>query len=425
MITIDQITELLGCPLAPEIARHWEESIHTLPPDGPQWLDEDGLAADARYAGFEEKTIVEIVSAAKRINEHPALRTLAWHLHRMAFHAEDTTPALFKSLPKFEPAAGCLWGQFYLLVGLTSTELARKKAALAGVDEQIVRETMKDVSLQSERFRLVHNYYGLFPEALNWLRHHALGEIYRLGRLQFMVKPFGLNYRIYRHRKAGCAVALAGDSIHFDANGFICVPDANTSHWTSTFNSFGGWIEGFPILPEGHAEQRMIRLAESDWECRVEKNSPVLEMHIPAGGGMTLIACQESMRQALTFFPEHFPERKFAAFACKSWVFNTQLQEVLPPTANLVQFQREVYLLPTMSDGKAGLNFIFGTKDVNLSTAARQTSIQRALLEILESGQALRSGGMIFFPEDIDHIGSQFYRMRWNEALANCVGVQV
>ncbi len=419
MITIDQITELLGCPLAPEIARHWEESIHTLPPDGPQWLDEDGLAADARYAGFEEKTIVEIVSAAKRINEHPALRTLAWHLHRMAFHAEDTTPALFKSLPKFEPAAGCLWGQFYLLVGLTSTELARKKAALAGVDEQIVRETMKDVSLQSERFRLVHNYYGLFPEALNWLRHHALGEIYRLGRLQFMVKPFGLNYRIYRHRQSGCTVGLAGDGVCFDADGFVCAKDFEPD-WSSTLNLGDDWIEGFPILPDGKAQKRLIRLDANEWECRIDKNSPVLDMHIPAGGGMTLSACQDSMRWALRFFPEHFPERKFAAFSCKSWILNTQLQKVLPPEANLLQFQREVYLLPTAGDGKSGLNFIFGKKDVNMHTAPRTTSIQRALLEILESGQALRSGGMVFLPEDVNKIGMQLYRSQWPATFAHC-----
>ena len=96
---------------------------------------------------------------------------------------------------------------------------------------------------------------------------------------------------------------------------------------------------------------------------------------------MTLERCGDSMRSAAAFFSRHFPERPCAAIACWSWIFNTQFEETLSPDSNLVRYQRELYLYPLRSNGKAGLLFMFGEDDVDPTAAPRDTSTQRAMLD--------------------------------------------
>lgn len=395
---------------------HWEEAMALLPSASFEWLSEPIVTANGVYAGFDECTIKELVQCAKKIESDPCLKAFAWFVHCLAFHFMDVNRPAMAKLPRLEAALGGRWGQFYLLVALSSIHKAQACATEANVPSDIVKATLYDLFLQSSRFRLAHRHLGLSPQSLCWFRHHANGAIYRLGRLQFFVRQFGLPYSVYRHRQTQQTIALAGDGMEFDADGFIVdatTQDGRLPGWTSSFSSDGEWAQGNPISPLGYAESRLIRLPLNEWACRVKHETGVLDMHIPSGGGMTLEACRDSMQQALDFFPRHFPDRPFSPFRCASWIFNTQLEEVLPADSNLVRFMRELYLLPVASTGKAGLEFIFGSDELDLETAPRETSIQRALLKILESGRGLRSGAMIFLPEDLSEFGRQTYRTQW------------
>lgn len=125
---------------------------------------------------------------------------------------------------------------------------------------------------------------------------------------------------------------------------------------------------------------------------------------------MTPESCQASMHEALEFFPRHFPGRPFVGFACSSWILNPQLESIYRPDSNMVLWQRELYLYPTRSGVRSGLHFVFGTQDVDLATAPRDTSLRRALLDHLTTGGVLRGGGMFMLLDDFSHYGSQVYR---------------
>jgi hypothetical protein len=101
-------------------------------------------------------------------------------------------------------------------------------------------------------------------------------------------------------------------------------------------------------------------------------------------------------------------------------MFNTQLEEILPPEANLVRFMREVYLFPVPSSGNDGLWFLFLQEHFDPKTAPRQTSLQRAVLEYLAKGHRWRGGGMFYLLEDLQHFGTQHYRKNWNSAKWAC-----
>jgi hypothetical protein len=158
---------------------------------------------------------------------------------------------------------------------------------------------------------------------------------------------------------------------------------------------------GNPISPLGFAERRIVALPLNEWRLVLSPGDPVLNIHMPAGSPMDFDQCGESFGQALDFFLRHFPDRPFAAFACSSWLLDSQLDGPMPPTSNIVRFQRQVYLLPSPSGGGSTLERVFGSADVDLAAAPRDTALRRAVIEIVERGGHIRSGRCVIFPEDL------------------------
>lgn len=83
------------------------------------------------------------------------------------------------------------------------------------------------------------------------------------------------------------------------------------------------------------------------------------------------------------------------------------------PTSNMVLWQRELYLFPWSSNGKAGLFSIFGEDEIDPASAPRDTSLRRAVLDHLAAGRPLRNGAMFMLREDFQHFGTQHYRRHW------------
>jgi len=55
----------------------------------------------------------------------------------------------------------------------------------------------------------------------------------------------------------------------------------------------------------------------------------------------------------------YLADRPVAALVCCSWMFNTQLERILPPSANLVRYLRDLYLFPLPPSDTGGLWFLF------------------------------------------------------------------
>ncbi|HXT34515.1 MAG TPA: hypothetical protein VN837_02965, partial [Chloroflexota bacterium] len=110
------------------------------------------------------------------------------------------------------------------------------------------------------------------------------------------------------------------------------------------------------------------------------------------------------------FFSTHFPDRPLVAFACKSWLLDPLLDGLLPPGANLVRFQRQMYLVPLPGNQEDALEWVFDGKQANLAVAPRDTSLRRAVLIHIEKGGQLRGGGCFLFPEDLPAWGTAMYR---------------
>ena len=107
---------------------------------------------------------------------------------------------------------------------------------------------------------------------------------------------------------------------------------------------------------------------------------------------MTPEAVAASLDEARAFFPRHFPDERYTAFACGSWLLDPQLSEYLPGDSNIVRFQRRFELEPYEAtagpDGDVeALRFVFRTLTTPLDQLPRRTVLERAIVDHLKAGR--------------------------------------
>jgi hypothetical protein len=391
----------------------WAESEACYPDGGPPFLHPAEITAARVFAGLPEEADAVLHAAARRIGEVPELAHLAWHCSRVVFENLDYDAAKLGKWPELEDVLGELAGVFYLLVGLDAVARTRETHARLGVPEDVTRGCFSHYR-ECMGYSAMHgrNPCGVRPRTLYWLRNHIKGDLFRLGRLEYMLKPFTGKLQAWRHRQSGKVVALALAGERFDTEGLMTRTESADS-WVSRLVDDGSVVTGSPISPLGYAQRQEVTLPHDEWQLALSARDTILETHIPDGGGMTPERCHESMRQALEFFPRHFPERSFAGFACGSWILNPELDRIYRADSNMVLWQRELYLFPIWAGRRCGVYFIFGEDSPDPATAPRQTSLQRALLDHMAVDGRLIGGGMFLLSEDFGAPGSQVYRRQW------------
>lgn len=416
-LDLEELLADLAIPDSLELFRpHWGESEACLPDGLPPILDPAEIERNCTFVRLPSEVESVLQQTARRVRERPALLHLAWHCYRLLFYHREYEASRIAQWPELGEALGELAGLFYMVVALGVVPLTRAIHQSHGVPGTITRDTVS-------RFEELMNSYrngtgkrwGVPVRVLYWLRHYTAGDLYLLGRMEYMVKPFYGPVQVYRNCQTDEVLALATDGTRFNADGLIDASPAPETDggWTARLVVEENRVIGWPVSPEGFGIRAEVVLPLRTWRQVLAPGDPVLDTHIPAGGGMTPEACADTHRQALEFFPRYFPDRPFVGFACYSWILNPELEWIYSPTSNMVLWQRELYLFPIPSGRKSGIYFIFGKDEVDPATASRDTSLKRAFLDHLAIGGRLVGGGMFLLTEDFKHFGSQYYRSQW------------
>jgi hypothetical protein len=285
-----------------------------------------------------------------------------------------------------------------------------------GAPESATRETMLEFKSLMDNYARAQGGIGIFTNQLYWPGYYIGGNIFfRVGRFEYWIRRYDNKnvVVVYKNKRSGQTVALLNTREPHTKDGFRDSPAVRSikeDYWVpSPIENDGSFVSGTPVSPDGRALRKTVRLPLSEWSCVMDKDSVMLDMHIPAGGGMSLDICVDSFRRARDFFRAQFPALNPVAVNCHSWIFSPNLPEFMPENSNLVQLMRECYLYPTESGKRDGLWFFFYQKNFDLATAPRKTSLQRTVAEHLERGGDLRSGGMFFLLDDLDNFGQQYY----------------
>jgi hypothetical protein len=406
------------------LSTDWENSIQSMPAALP-FLQPHAIQEYGNWATLPQDAIIFTIQAAQKIASDPDLTHLAWHAHRILFIDKSTDRSTTRDWPLLAPILGEYGGAFYLLIALSGIPHIRAIHQARNVPDDIAKRTYRDTYVWAQQYydigtpidgKFIHpdkpHSWGLCTRILPWLLSHLHGDLFRVGRLQFKTGPYRQQMRAYRHRQTGHMRLIAESGLEFrtdgNFNGAGGITDDNA--WTSHFTESATKVTGNPIHPNGHAIREPITLPLSDWECVVQQGDTILEIHIPEDGPMGFDDCGESLRQAATFFPKHFPDRPFKAICCTSWLLDPTYQTRLSDKSNIVRFQHECYLFPLNARaGRSGLERIFGPYTHDLSTAPRDTSMRRAVLDHISEGGVFISGGCLLWPEHLDHWGTQIY----------------
>lgn len=400
------------------IKTEWASALKTFPGQIPPFLRESEFTGSAEFCGLDAEALDALKKTASIITSNNLLLNYAWFLYWKMYIAPSTerlAPEQAKSLPCIEKYLGEYDGAFYLLIALGIVPFIKQYHASLGVDEAYTRETMLEIKSLMDNYKRGRNRIGIFHNQLYWIQLYIHGNIFfRIGRFEYWIRSYANKdcIVVYRNKKTRQVLALVSTDKYFDENGLCdsqAVQKTEKNYWRSKFEIKDNIVTGNPVSPEGRALRERVSISLDEWTCVLDKNSNVLDMHIPAGGKMDLEACRDSVMRSVEFYKKYFPNIKPAAINCHSWIFSPNLPEFMPENSNLISFCKELYLYPTESSCRDGIWFFFYQYTFDPKTAPRTSSLQKTIAAHLEAGKDLRVGGMFFLLDDAEDFGSQFY----------------
>ncbi len=280
------------------------------------------------------------------------------------------------------------------LVALATLPGMQRRHRALSVPAEVTRDTQADALLWLHHYRERHGDWGLAH--LAWLRHHLVGRLYRLGRLQFMPTRFAGGCSALRPRAGGTALLLAAAGLEVRADGFLRLPgDGGDGTWRTAREDTREAFVGAVLREDGGIATGQAVLPAPLWEQALTPGDEVLEVHIPAGEPMDHQACSASFGQAARLFAAHHPEVRWRAFATETWLLDAQLARLLPAESNIVRFLSRFRLYPTTGGDAQALERVFDARPGDGATLATGTSLQRVLAAHLRAGGRLRAGGGI------------------------------
>jgi hypothetical protein len=396
---------------APDAAftKEWAQTQASFPHVVP-FLQPQSVHAACRELRMQPDAELALVDSLALIAEHPALKQVAWHCHQQLIAAVGREAAAAKIWPELPEQLGLRAKLFYPIVFLSALSAIRAFHKQRGIPDEISISTLGDLELWIRENKRLKGHFGFAQSG--WLSVHFSGGIYKLGRLQFEPHPFRYDLNAYRNSATKAVVLLAGSGLKFrrdgqfdGANG-IRDPQAFTSDLTETRDA----IIGTPINVRGYAETKPVTLNAKEWKKVFGKGSPILDIHIDNSGPMDHAECGKSFERAGPFFAKYFPERKFDAFTCTSWLMDSQFEDYLPASSNIVRFLSEYHLFP-MAEANDGQTYerVFDGPVADLDKAPQKSSLQRAVIAHEKSGKKWRNAGGFILREDLAW-GNRVYR---------------
>ncbi len=369
-------------------------------------LDDASVIENARFCSLPEDDIAKMLAAAKQVRQDEGLSLIGKMIFRCVFLMEKAEPWGWLPLAKVMREEV---GAFYLVVASGFVPLLKECHRKLGIPEEITRATCSQVRSYRDNHFTGTGLLGIYPQQLSWLHVYPDPEHFmvRLGRFEFRMMSHRHDGHVFRNKKTGELVIFAITGLSFDADGFAVesVPDSKEKAFVSVYSEDpeNGTATGNRVDQYGRTSAEPESIVLADHDLILQKGMPVLDMHIPNGGGMTPAESENAFRMAKEFYFSRLPEdQRPAAIVCSSWIFNPNLPEMLNPDSNLVRLLQRVHPVPRNSNTTDGLWFIFRHEGAfELLKAPRKTSLQRAVTKFIENGGRWRIGGMVLPMDEI------------------------
>ena len=348
------------------------------------------------------------------------IAAMFWYAYSIHVFPKGTIKGRVRGLPMPAPL-GDDKEMFYLLVALCFVPHIWENHRAHGIPSEITLNTLQKYKEHPYWFKMVYGKYGLTSAHLCWLSHYMHSPMVRLDRLEFWPQPSALPYSAWRRKSDGTMVVFPNDGLEFTDKGwqFNKAEPQDCRRWKAVFQEDEKRVKGTPFAPSGVAVEKVIELDKGEWENVYRRWDNVAAMHIPFGGGLTPERALRSFAAVQPFFSRHYPELPFRMIQCVSWIMGKHLEHILPPDANLLNLQHNLYMMPHACNLYDGLSFLFPTLDEqhpDFDSMPQDNSLRRGIVNFLKNGGRWRVGAMFFDTNDMADYGNQTYLSRWNNA---------
>ena len=169
--------------------------------------------------------------------------------------------------------------------------------------------------------------------------------------------------------------------------------------WQADVVETDTYWEGYPFDEKGRVKKELVRLDKSEWELVLQKGDTVAQLHIPASGKLDMASVEDSLQQMREFLATYYPDYKYKAFACASWLLNPVLADLIGEDTNIVRFGRLFRPLTMKIHGTGVFYFVFKrpNNNFNLADLPENTRLEKALKDYYMSGHAVHETNGYFF----------------------------
>lgn len=246
-----------------------------------------------------------------------------------------------------------------------------------------------------EKSKAFYGSYGLRGMYRSECSRFLGVDKYVLGRLTFEMTQFRPPYyEVYRNRETGETLPVALPGFFYMPNGRQKTDAYEGDLFEPYLKQTGELLECFTFDEKlGHLQMEAITLDLTQFEKVLQAGDDVLSVHIPENGPMTPELVDEAFAIAEEFFPAYYPEKKFKAYVCSSWLLNTDLQKLLNPQSNILQYQKRFRVVVTSTNWYSIYWHIFGTQQIIPVEQLRpKNRFQKTFVDWVSAGNTLYNG---------------------------------
>lgn len=356
------------------------------------FLEREYIINANRFFKLPEDAIKAIIDVAKAVKNCDELLNNIIEDNNIFFHSQDVESEKIINLDVVELIMGDLYGIYPILVLLSNLDELTEFYKAKNISDEILVDTLMDLNTWMLDYFHKYGHWGV--EEFEWLVYTFKGEIFKIGRLQFMPKVFEEKIQVFQNKNTNEIITISKPGVRYRGDGQVDGTNDifdEREGWEAKLVKENRFIKANSILGEGKAVNKMISLSSVIWESKLKIGDMVLDMHIRAGSRMDHELCIESMRTALEFFSSHFPQNKFVAFTCESWLLGPCFKKMLPVSSNIRKFQNEFCLYPILTDDFEFYKRVFGGSLKDISMAPQDTELRRSMINYIKSGKQMYS----------------------------------
>lgn len=202
------------------------------------------------------------------------------------------------------------------------------------------------------------------------------------------------------------------DSVFLDTMG--CFPRFVGEHQVS----FGKWGFDRHFWAWRQTSGLLFRLGTLEYEMRLlteditaggislHTGEPILSIHIPSDADLSRMVLLESFRQATEFFRHFFPDYRYRAAYCGTWLLSDNLRSILPENSRIRQFQDCFDMAGCDDSRNACITWVFKREYDNPADYPEDTSLQRSIKQMILSGKCIGAGQGLIPQELLPGYGS-------------------